>query len=70
MKVRCFSIEWDTDNPDEGGDIECPTLPDEAIVEVDDDVTDDDLENESILADKLSDQFGWAVYGLAYRRMG
>lgn len=60
MKVRCFNIKWDTD-----GDIElADTLPVEIIVEFDDGYTLDEIEEE--LADKLSDLYGYCMFGFEY----
>lgn len=54
MKVRAFNIDWDTD----GKKID---LPDECVVELD-----DDQDPHEDLANVLSDEYGWCVNGCNY----
>ena len=49
MKVRAFNIDWDTD----GKKID---LPDECVVELD-----DDQDPHEDLAEVLSEKYGWCV---------
>jgi len=54
MKLRLFNIEWDTD----GEDVD---LPDEVIVNVD-----DDFDPEEDAADLLSERYDWCVEDLEF----
>ena len=49
MKLRCYDIEWDTDDDE-------VDLPDEVVIEVDDD---HDIMGST--DDVLSDHYGWLV---------
>jgi hypothetical protein len=57
MKVKASNIIWETD----GQEIE---LPNELQVEVEEGLTDFEIENE--LCEKLSDITGWLVIGFDY----
>lgn len=48
MKVRVSGIEWDTD----GEDVD---LPSDVTIEVDEDMSDEDVVN------KVSDKYGWCI---------
>lgn len=56
MNIRFYNIEWDTDD-------EPINLPNDVILEVDDDV-DVSLTG----ADALSDKFDWCVAGFEWER--
>ena len=60
-KIRCFDIEWDTD----GETLEDCGLPTECIIEVEDDL--DVVENG---CDKLSDKYGFLLYGFKFEEIG
>ena len=57
MKIRCFEIKWDTTD-DEHPDGQEVSLPSEVVLDVADDF---DIEQET--ADRLSDDYGWCVFG-------
>ena len=66
----CTDIEWDTD-----GDTEMKlALPDSVEVNLDDidDFLDDDIteDNSTIIADYLSDQYGFCVETFDYKVLG
>ena len=70
MKIMCTDIEWDTD-----GDTEMKlALPDSVEVNLDDidDFLDDDIteDNSTIIADYLSDQYGFCVETFDYKVLG
>jgi len=50
MRIKTTNINWDTD----GHEID---LPKQVELEVD---------HEDEIADKLSDEYGWCIHGLAY----
>lgn len=70
MKIMYTDIEWDTD-----GDAEMKlALPDSVEVNLDDvdDFLDDDIteDNSTIIADYLSDQYGFCVETFDYKVLG
>ena len=50
MKIKTTSIKWDTDE-------HTVDLPQQVEIEVG---------HEDEIADKLSDEYGWCIHGLAY----
>jgi len=50
MRIKTTNINWDTDEHK-------VDLPQQVELEVD---------HEDEIADKLSDEYGWCIYGLAY----
>ena len=52
MKIRCFNIEYDLDEDEDGDD-----LPTEIIVECEE----DDLDDETYLVDRITDRTGFYV---------
>ena len=52
MKIKTTRIDWDTD----GQKVD---LPQQIELEVD---------HEDEIADKLSDEYGWCIHGLAYEK--
>ena len=55
MKIKTTRIDWDTD----GQKVDLPQV-------VDLEINSDDEEGLHEIADKLSDAYGWCVYGLNY----
>lgn len=61
VKVKCTEIQWDTD-----GDKELfKSLPQEVEITLDDCVESDYLDDE--LADALSDEYGFCMFGFNYK---
>ena len=61
VKVKCTEIQWDTD-----GDKELfKSLPQEVEITLDDCVESDYLDDE--LADMLSDEYGFCMFGFNYK---
>jgi|TARA_B100000287_G_C20365389_1_gene675560 hypothetical protein len=56
MRIKTTNIDWDTDN-------EQVDLPQVVELEID---GDNDEEGPYEIADKLSDEYGWCIRGLAY----
>ncbi len=69
MKIKCIDIEWATDDEEI-----FETLPQEVIVDLDkiEDFDDDDIteDNSSIIADYLSDKYGFCLYSFDYQTIG
>jgi hypothetical protein len=60
-KVRCFLINWDTDDED-------VDLPSETTLTVDlSDYT--DFEKSDVVCEALSDSFGWCVYSFVWEEV-
>ena len=56
-KFRVYDIEWDTD----GEEVD---LPSEVFFDLDDEEVEEDENGNNIIADMLSDEYGWCVYSL------
>ena len=64
MKIKTTRIDWDTTDEDapDGHQVD---LPQQVIVEIDEPL---ELGQDKIV-DKLSDTYGWSIYGLDYEIM-
>lgn len=64
MKIKCYNIEWDTD----GDKKILKKLPKEVIVNLED--YDDEMDLDEQLADIISDEFGFCIFGFEYEIIG
>lgn len=62
MKIKAFNIQYDTD----GNKKIAARLPKELVFDVDD----EDFDPEEELADLVSDETGWCIFGCDYKIIG
>lgn len=70
IKIQCYDIDWDTD------DVWYPNLPAivEFVFEDEDDIEEyieskENGDEDDLIADKLSDEYGWCVNGFTYKEI-